>query len=47
MYSPKEVSNELLPFVYDELKKIAANHLRRERTGHTLQPTVPVRKAYL
>jgi RNA polymerase sigma factor (TIGR02999 family) len=29
----------LLPVIYDELRKLAANYLRRERVDHTLQPT--------
>jgi RNA polymerase sigma factor (TIGR02999 family) len=39
--------NDLLPLVYDELKKMAANYLRRERADHTLQPTALVHEAYL
>jgi RNA polymerase sigma factor (TIGR02999 family) len=37
----------LLGQVYLELKKIAAAELRRERSGHTLQPTALVHEAYL
>jgi RNA polymerase sigma factor (TIGR02999 family) len=37
----------LLPVVYDELKKLAASYLRRERVGHTLQPTALVHEAYI
>jgi RNA polymerase sigma-70 factor, ECF subfamily len=37
----------LMALVYDELRRIAANHLRRERPGHTLQPTALVHEAYL
>jgi RNA polymerase sigma factor (TIGR02999 family) len=37
----------LLGQVYVELKKIAAAELRRERSGHTLQPTALVHEAYL
>jgi RNA polymerase sigma factor (TIGR02999 family) len=33
--------------VYDELRRRAAAHLRRERPGHTLQPTALVNEAYL
>src|SRR6185436_2207599 len=36
-----------LPLVYDELRRLAAAHLRRERGGHTLQPTALVHEAYL
>jgi RNA polymerase sigma-70 factor, ECF subfamily len=38
---------ELMPLVYDELRRIAAGRLRRERPGHTLQPTALVHEAYL
>ncbi len=37
----------LLELVYPELRKIAARHLRRESSGHTLQPTALVNEAYL
>ena len=37
----------LLPFVYAELRAIAARHLGAERPGHTLQPTALVNEAYL
>ena len=33
--------------LYAELKRIAANHLRMERRGHTLQPTALVHEVYL
>jgi len=36
----------LLPLVYDELRMIAAAHLRGERQGHTLQATALVHEAY-
>ena len=38
---------ELMPLVYTELRKIAARQLRRERIGHTLEPTALVHEAYL
>jgi RNA polymerase sigma factor (TIGR02999 family) len=38
---------ELAPAVYHELHKIAQSYLRRERAGHTLQPTALVNEAYL
>ncbi len=38
---------ELYRIVYDELRRIAAGLLRRERAGHTLQPTALVHEAYL
>ena len=39
--------DELLPLVYDELRRLAASHLRNERESHTLQPTALVHEAYL
>ena len=39
--------DRLLPLVYAELRRIAARQLRRERDGHTLQPTALVHEAYL
>jgi RNA polymerase sigma factor (TIGR02999 family) len=38
---------ELLPLVYDELRRLAAGHLARERPGQTLQATALVHEAYL
>jgi len=38
---------DLLPVVYDELRRLARRQLRRERTGHTLQPTALVHEAFL
>ncbi len=43
----KEALNELVPFVYRELRRLAAAYLRRERPDHTLQPTGLVHEAYL
>jgi RNA polymerase sigma-70 factor, ECF subfamily len=37
----------MLPLVYDELRRLAASYLRRERPGHTLQPTALVHEAYM
>jgi RNA polymerase sigma factor (TIGR02999 family) len=39
--------DELMPLVYDELRKLANSYLRRERPDHTLQPTSLVHEAYL
>jgi RNA polymerase sigma factor (TIGR02999 family) len=36
-----------MPLVYDELRRLARRHLRRERTGQTLQATALVNEAYL
>jgi RNA polymerase sigma factor (TIGR02999 family) len=38
---------ELMPLVYGELRRLAAAHLRRERSSSTLQSTVLVHEAYL
>jgi RNA polymerase sigma factor (TIGR02999 family) len=43
----RAVVDELIPFVYRELKRIAAAQLRQERPGHTLQVTALVHEAYL
>ena len=37
----------LMPLLYDELRAIAEGYLRRERPGHTLQPTALVHEAFL
>lgn len=37
----------LMPLVYDELRRLAANYLRRERPGQTLQATALVHEAFL
>ena len=37
----------LMPSVYEELRRLAADYLRGERPGHTLQPTALVHEAYL
>src|SRR5881396_834234 len=37
----------LVPLVYQELRRLAASYLRRERPGQTLQPTALVHEAYL
>jgi RNA polymerase sigma factor (TIGR02999 family) len=37
----------LAPVVYDELRRLAARYLRRERPGHTLQGTEIVHEAYM
>ena len=43
----RAASEELLPLVYDELHRQAERFLRRERAGHTLQPTALIHEAYL
>ena len=39
--------DSLIPLVYDELRRIAQNYLRNERTSHTLQGTALVHEAYV
>ncbi len=39
--------DEILPIVYDELRKLANSYLKKERQHHTLQPTALVHEAYL
>lgn len=43
----QEALNQLLPLVYDELRRQADRYLRRERSDHTLQATALVHEAYL
>ncbi len=43
----RDALDRLLPLVYDELRRLAANYLDRERADHTLQPTALVHEAYL
>jgi RNA polymerase sigma factor (TIGR02999 family) len=40
-------ANQLLPLVYDELRKLAAARMSNESAGHTLQPTALVHEAWL
>ena len=40
-------ADRVLPLVYDELRKLAAAQLAREKPGQTLQPTALVHEAYL
>jgi RNA polymerase sigma factor (TIGR02999 family) len=43
----RKAAAELLPLVYEELRKLAAVRLVTEPSGHTLQPTALVHEAYL
>jgi RNA polymerase sigma-70 factor (ECF subfamily) len=43
----KDALDRLLPLVYRELRRIAANQMRGERLGHTLEPTALVHEAFL
>ena len=42
-----KAGDQLLPLVYDELRRLAARRLAHERPGQTLQPTALVHEAYL
>jgi RNA polymerase sigma factor (TIGR02999 family) len=42
-----EAFDELLPLVYEELRRVARQSLRRESSGHTLQTTALVHEAYV
>lgn len=43
----REAEGQLIPLVYNELRRIASGHLRRENRTHSLQPTALVHEAYL
>jgi len=43
----KQALDELMPFVYNQLRKLASNCLRSERPDHTLRATALVNEAYL
>jgi RNA polymerase sigma factor (TIGR02999 family) len=42
-----QAAAQLLPLVYDELRRLAAQKLAQEKPGQTLQPTALVHEAYL
>src|SRR5580704_13003135 len=42
-----DAASKLIPIVYDELRRLAAGYMRRERKEHTLQPTALVHEAYV
>lgn len=43
----QQALDDLTPLVYRELRQLAASYLRKERQGHTLQPTALVHEAYV
>jgi RNA polymerase sigma factor (TIGR02999 family) len=43
----QEALKALIPLVYDELRRLAQYHLKRERADHTLQSTALVNEAYM
>ena len=46
-HGDRVAAEQLLPLVYDGLRKLAAQRLAQERPGHTLQATALVHEAYL
>jgi RNA polymerase sigma factor (TIGR02999 family) len=46
-HGDQRARDELTPLIYDELRRLARGYLRRERPGHTLQPTALVHEAFL
>jgi RNA polymerase sigma factor (TIGR02999 family) len=45
--SREEDGEEAFPRMYDQLRRLAAQYLSRERSGHTLQPTAVVHEVWL
>lgn len=43
----KQASADLLPLVYEELRRLAAARMARESSGHTLQPTALVHEVWI
>lgn len=43
----QKAASELVPLVYEELRRLATRHLSHERSDHTLQTTALVHEAYL
>jgi RNA polymerase sigma factor (TIGR02999 family) len=39
--------DRLTPLIYDELRRLASSYIRREKAGHTLQPTALLHEAYM
>ena len=46
-WSNEQARDQILPLVYDELRRLARAFLARERSDHTLQATALVHEAYL
>lgn len=43
----REALDALVPLLYDDLRRLAAAHMRREPAGHSLQPTALVHETYV
>ena len=46
-FGEASAANDLLPLIYDELRRLAAQKLTKEKSAKSLQPTVLVHDAYL
>ena len=42
-----KAAESLAPLIYNDLRKVARNYIRKERIGHTLQPTALVNEAFI
>ncbi|SMP71799.1 RNA polymerase, sigma subunit, ECF family [Neorhodopirellula lusitana] len=43
----RQAANQLLPLVYEELRRLASRKMTQEKSSHTLQPTALVHEAFL
>jgi RNA polymerase sigma-70 factor, ECF subfamily len=43
----REAASQLIPLIYNEMRRMAGAYMQRERPGHTLQPTALVHEAYM
>ena len=43
----KDALDRLIPYLHEELRRLASSHMRRERPGHTLQTTALINEAYV
>jgi len=43
----REALDDLMPLVYEDLRRVAAGYMRQEAAGHALQPTALVHEAYV
>lgn len=46
-HGDREAEQQLIPLVYEELRRLAGRHMKGEAPGHTLQATALVHEAYL
>jgi RNA polymerase sigma factor (TIGR02999 family) len=46
-HGDKAALDQLIPLVYDELRRLARGYMRREKEGHTLQTSALIHEAYL